>query len=71
VPAEAVQSGQNGNYVFVVKADKTVEMRSVKLGFTIENDAVIESGLKAGEQVVTTGHLRLFPGAHVEIRNAA
>jgi multidrug efflux system membrane fusion protein len=71
VPAEAVQSGQNGNYVFIVKADKTVEMRPVKLNFTIENEAVIESGLKAGEQVVTTGHLRLFPGAHVEIRNAA
>ncbi len=71
VPAEAVQSGQHGNYVFVVKPDKTVEMRPVELGFTIENEAVIDKGVRPGEQVVTSGQLRLFPGARVEIRNAA
>jgi membrane fusion protein, multidrug efflux system len=71
VPAQAVQSGQHGNYVFVVKPDKTVEMRSVQLGFTIENEAIIDKGVQPGEQVVTSGQLRLFPGARVEIRNAA
>jgi multidrug efflux system membrane fusion protein len=71
VPTQAIQSGQNGTFVFVVKADKTVEMRPVTLGFTVEGRAVIEKGVEPGEEVVTAGQLRLFPGARVEIRKTA
>jgi multidrug efflux system membrane fusion protein len=46
-------------------------MRPITLGFTIDGRAVIEKGVEAGERVVTEGQLRLFPGAHVEIKNAA
>ena len=71
VPTQAVQSGQNGTYVYVVRPDNTVEQRLVEVGPTIDAKSVIEKGLEAGEQVVTDGQLRLFPGAAVEIRNAA
>ncbi|HYB08598.1 MAG TPA: efflux RND transporter periplasmic adaptor subunit [Alphaproteobacteria bacterium] len=71
VPSQAVQTGQKGTYVYVVKADKTVEQRPVEVGPTVDAKSVIQKGLEAGEQVVTDGQLRLFPGAAVEIRNAA
>lgn len=71
VPSQAVQNGQSGTYVFVVKPDRTVEQRSVELGPTVADKSVIMRGLEAGEQVVTDGQLRLFPGARVQIRNAA
>ena len=54
--------GQQGQYVFVVKADQTVEMRPVTVARTIGGETVIASGLKAGETVVTDGHLRLVAG---------
>ncbi|HEU4370971.1 MAG TPA: efflux RND transporter periplasmic adaptor subunit [Methylomirabilota bacterium] len=68
VPAQAVQAGQQGPYVFVVKADSTVESRPVKVGRRLPRELVIEQGVKAGEQVVTDGQLRLVPGARVEIK---
>jgi multidrug efflux system membrane fusion protein len=68
VPSPAVQTGQNGQYVMVVKTDMTVESRPVEVARTFEDKAVIRSGLKAGEQVVTDGLLRLAPGVKVEIR---
>lgn len=68
VPAQAVQAGQQGSYVFVVKADSTVESRPVKVGRRLARELVIEQGVKAGEQVVTDGQLRLVPGARVEIK---
>jgi len=71
VPSQAIQTGQKGTYVYVVKANKTVEQRPVEVGPTVDTKSVIQKGLEVGEQVVTDGQLRLFPGAAVEIRNAA
>jgi membrane fusion protein, multidrug efflux system len=71
VPSQAVQTGQDGLYVFVVKADKTVEARPVVLGPTVQGATVIEDGLQAGEEVVTEGQLRLAPGKKVEIKAPA
>ena len=68
VPAAALQAGQQGSFVYVVKADQTVESRPVKAGRRLPKEIVIEQGLKAGERVVTDGQLRLVPGARVEIR---
>ena len=68
VPPAAVQVGQRGHYVFVVKADSTVEMRLVRVGITTEREMVIQGGLKAGERVVTEGQLRLRPGTRVAVR---
>ncbi len=63
VPAEAVQNGQQGQMVYVVKADQTVEPRNVTAGRVYQNKIVIERGVAPGETVITDGHLRLFPGA--------
>ncbi len=68
VSGQAVQTGQNGQYVYVVKPDLSVEMRPVVSSGTVNDDAVIEKGLVPGEKVVTDGQLRLFPGAKVEIQ---
>ncbi len=66
VPSQAVQSGQQGEYVFVVKADETVETRPVKLGRALADGIVIEQGVRAGERVVTDGQLRLVPGVRIK-----
>ena len=71
VPSQAVQSGQQGHYVFVVKPDQTVEARPVVPGAAEGRDVVITSGLAAGERVVTDGQLRLVPGTRVEVKPAA
>jgi membrane fusion protein, multidrug efflux system len=68
VPATAVQTGQNGQYVFVVKDDSSVDLRNVELERTVGNEAIIRQGLKVGEVVVTDGQLRLVPGSRVEIK---
>ncbi len=68
VPAVAVQSGQNGTYVFVLKEDHTVEMRPVTPGRTWSGQTVIEKGLQPGETVVTDGQLRLLPGSKVDVK---
>ena len=70
VPSPAVQTGQSGTYVMVVRDDLTVESRPVTVKRTVQNEAVIGSGLKPGETVVTDGHLRLVPGSRVEIKKA-
>lgn len=66
VPSQAVQNGQNGAFIFVVKADQTVEFRPVKTSVTFKGDTAILSGLNVGETVVTDGQLRLAPGVAVE-----
>jgi multidrug efflux system membrane fusion protein len=68
VPNEAIQRGQKGAYVYVVRRDRTVESRSIEQGRIFGNETVIESGLKPGEKVVTDGQLRLVPGAKVQIK---
>ncbi len=70
VPDEAVQVGANGPFVFVVKSDNTVELRSVKPGQRQNNMVVISEGVKAGETVVVTGQISLSPGAKVKIIGA-
>jgi len=65
VPASAVQTSQQGQYVYVVKADHTVELRRVTLDRQQGEEAVIADGVNGGEQVVTEGQLRLSPGARV------
>jgi len=70
VPSQAVQSGQAGLYVFVVKDDMTVEMKRPKVGRTVGNETVIAEGLAAGEKVVVDGHLQLVPGARVQAKPA-
>jgi multidrug efflux system membrane fusion protein len=68
VPSPAVQIGQDKSFVYVVKSDGTVEMRTVVTGPAIETMTMIESGLSPGEQVVTDGQLRLVPGAKVQAK---
>ncbi len=68
VPAPAVQTGQNGEYVFVAKPDETVELRPVTTSLTREGATVILSGLQVGETVVTDGQLRLTPGAKISVK---
>jgi multidrug efflux system membrane fusion protein len=64
-PSEAVQTGQDGQFVFLVKQDQTVEQRPIKVGQTVDQDVVITAGLRPGDQVVTEGQLRLEPGTHI------
>jgi multidrug efflux system membrane fusion protein len=68
VPSQAVQTGQSGPYVFVVKPDLTAESRPVTAGSTVGGETVIEKGLQPGETVVTDGQLRLAPGTKVEVK---
>ena len=65
VPATAVQASQDGQFIYVVKADKTVEMRKVTVERQQGAEAVITAGIAAGDVVVTDGQLRLTPGARV------
>lgn len=69
VPTQAVQTSQQGQFVFVIKPDLTVESRPVKVGRAVDNESIIQTGLQVGERVVTDGQLRLVPGAKVEIKN--
>ena len=65
VPSQAVQAGQQGDFVFVVKQDMTAEVRQVKVGHTINNKTEVLEGLSTGETVVTDGQVRLVPGTKV------
>ncbi len=71
VPESAVQKTQAGTSVFVVKGDQSVEFRTVQVRRSMNGMSVIESGISAGEVVVTDGQLRLGPGAKVKIMTAA
>ena len=62
VPSQAVQTGQQGQYVYVIKDDMTAELRVVTPGRTYETWTIIDKGVAAGEKVVTDGQLRLVPG---------
>lgn len=71
VPGSAVQIGQNGPYVFVVKPDSTLELRQVKPGQPQGDLTVITDGVQKGEMVVTSGQLQLSPGMRVNPREAS
>ncbi|MEW6364496.1 MAG: efflux RND transporter periplasmic adaptor subunit [Acidobacteriota bacterium] len=69
VPTRAIQTGQQGQYVFVVKPDMTAENRPVVVTSTGETESAIEKGVSPGERVVTDGQLRLVPGSKLEIKS--
>ena len=70
VPNAAVQASQQGQLVFVVKADDTVEARPITVGWTEGDETVVTTGLAAGDVVVTDGQLRLTPGARITTAQA-
>ena len=70
VPAQAVQTGQENQYVFVVAEDPVAEMRTVVVERSFDNKAIIAKGLKPGERVVTDGLLRLVAGAPVRVQDS-
>ena len=67
IPFRAVQNGQKGTYVFVVKPDRTADVRPVTIGRNVDEASIIASGLQAGDVVVTDGQQRLGPGTKVEL----
>jgi len=71
IPSQAVQNGQQGTYVYVIKDDSTVEARTIATGDTQAGQTIVQKGLAAGEQIVTDGQLRLVPGAKVQVKEAA
>ena len=68
-PSQAVQTGTNGQYVYILEANRTVQDRQVTTGETYKDYTVIEKGLKPGETVVTDGQISLYPGAQVEVKS--
>jgi multidrug efflux system membrane fusion protein len=68
VPTQAVQSGQDGTFVYIVKSDQKVDVRPVVAAQRLGDESVLTKGLDAGETVVTEGALRLIPGAKVQVR---
>jgi multidrug efflux system membrane fusion protein len=68
VPTQAIQTGQSGEYVFVVKSDQTVDLRPVKSGASFNGETAVTGELKAGETVVTDGQLNLVDGRIVAIK---
>ena len=68
VPNQAIQTGQSGSFIYVVKEDKTVETRPVVAGARVGQDMVVNQGIDAGETVVIEGQLRLAPGSKVVVR---
>jgi multidrug efflux system membrane fusion protein len=71
VPNQAIQTGQAGAFVYVVKEDKTVETRPVVAGARVGQDMVVDQGISPGETVVIEGQLRLAPGSRVVVRDSS
>ena len=69
VPTKAIQSGQQGEYVYVVRTDSTAESRPVKTAGAYQNVTLIADGLKPGEQVIVNGQLRVAPNAKVVVQS--
>ena len=70
VPSQAVQTGQDGEFLFVLKNDGTVEARPITAGLTYDGERIITSGLKPGEIVVTDGQIKLTAGAKVSVKTS-
>lgn len=68
VPSQAIQTGQKGQFVFLVKSDLTAELRPVVTSSAVNGMTVVESGLQKGEQVVIDGQMRVVPGSMVEVK---
>jgi membrane fusion protein, multidrug efflux system len=71
VPSQAIQTGQTGDFVYVVKSDMSAESRPVKVARSIGSESIISQGVAAGEEVVTDGQLRLIPGIKIQIKGEA
>jgi multidrug efflux system membrane fusion protein len=71
VPSVAVQAGPEGQYVYVVKNDQTVEMRPVVVRRTATTETILQEGVKPGETVVTDGQLRLVPGSRITVKGSS
>ena len=71
IPSQAIQTGQQGQYVYVMRPDSTVESRPVTAGRKLGSEIVIEKGVSPGDKVVTDGHLRLVSGTRVQVKKAA
>lgn len=69
IPKSAVETSQQGQYVYVIKPDETVEMRPVTVGVNLDDKVSIDKGLQSGEKVVTDGQMRLRPGSKVAIKS--
>lgn len=69
IPSQAIQTGQEGDHVFVIQPNSTVEVRSVVVSRTLGGEAVIGKGLKPGERVVIDGQFLLAPGTKVQLRD--
>jgi multidrug efflux system membrane fusion protein len=69
VPSQAVQTGIEGQYVFIIKPDLTTEVRPIVIGRALDGRIVVEKGLRAGEKVVTDGQFQLVSGSKVQIKN--
>ncbi|MEI9813762.1 MAG: efflux RND transporter periplasmic adaptor subunit [Acidobacteriota bacterium] len=67
VPNQAVQTGQDGTFIYVVDENQKAQMRPVKVGPRVDLDMVIDEGIRAGDTVVTDGQLRLQPGSQVQM----
>jgi multidrug efflux system membrane fusion protein len=70
VPAQAVQNGQSGQFVYVVKSDNGVELRPVSVAQQVEQVAIVDRGVAAGERVVTDGQMNLTAKSKVSIRRS-
>jgi multidrug efflux system membrane fusion protein len=70
VPAHSIVTTQQGSYVYVVKANNTVEQRTIVPNRTIDNDTVVDKGLQPGEVIVIDGQVNLVPGAKIEAKNS-
>jgi len=70
IPSRAIETGQQGQYVFVVEGDSTVRAQPVVPGEALNDETVVSKGLSGGETVVTDGQLRLAPGARVAVRSS-
>ena len=71
VPSDAIQVGPDGQQVFVVKNDKRIEIRPVRVGQSEGGETVVAKGLAAGEMVVREGQFLLGPGSRVDIKETA
>jgi multidrug efflux system membrane fusion protein len=71
IPFQAIQTGQNQQLVYVVKPDRTVEVRPVVVSRTLNGEAVVDKGLKPGETIVTDGQFLLTAGSRVQIKKGA
>lgn len=69
VPSQAIQSGQQGQFVWVINPDLSAEPRPVEVDRSIGSEVIVRKGLKAGDRIVIDGQLRLVKGAKVEIKS--